>query len=75
MQHNNRRFPETPDTLTVPSDSRFNPVGNDTSSRATVLPFPNSISTSLDSFYTGSFPSQQSNENISSQSFAYEAMF
>lgn len=66
MQHNNRRFPETPDTLTVPSDSRFNPVGNDTSSRATVLPFPNSINTSLDSFYTGSLPSQQSNDNISS---------
>lgn len=69
MQHNNWRFQETPDTLTVPSDSRFNPVGNDTSSRAT------SISTSLDSFYTGSLSSQQSNGNISSQSFAYVSMF
>lgn len=75
MQQNQQRFPENLDTLAVPSESRFNNVGNYTSSRFTVLPSPNSISTALDSFCTESHACRQSNENKSSQSFAYVSLF
>lgn len=66
MQQNHQIYPETQDILAVPSETRFRPVGNGTSSRSTILPSPNSRNTTLDLVSTR----RQSNENTSSQSFA-----
>lgn len=75
VQQNHQGFPETRDTLPIPSESRVNPFGNGNSSRSTILPSPNSINPAIDSFSTGSYTSRQSNRNKSSQSFCVVSFF
>lgn len=66
MQHNFQFTPEYPNTSAEPRESRVNTGSNDAS-----FPNPNSVNTTSDSFSTGGIASRQSNENETSQFYAF----
>lgn len=62
MQHSLQRTPKYRNASAEPSESRVDPGSNDT-----ILPNPNTVDTTSDSFSTGRNASRQSNENETSE--------